>query len=173
VTRVSSAIAGIVALLLLGGVPARAADPLRDTIRDAAIYTFPVYEMMRIRWQATENPDNPSRVDVNTIRHSRRLADHTARTVTTPNNDTVYSVAWLELSASPVRVRVPDTDGRYDSLAFLDVYTNNVASIGRRTIGTRAAEFVVVAPEWRGALPSNLRVIHAPTNDVLLLARIV
>jgi hypothetical protein len=40
----------------------------------------------------------------NQFRHVRRLADHASRAVTTPNNDTLYSSAWLDLRAGPVEV---------------------------------------------------------------------
>ena len=43
------------------------------------------------------------------------------------NNDTVYSIAQLDVSGGPVRLRVPDADGRYYVLQFVDAWTNNFA----------------------------------------------
>ena len=40
----------------------------------------------------------------NTIYARRMLADHTSRGVTSPNNDTLYASAWLDLPQGPVTV---------------------------------------------------------------------
>jgi hypothetical protein len=74
---------------------------LLDLARRATIYLFPVYEMYRTRWQATVNEANPLRQRLNRFRHIAQLADHRARSVTAPNNDTFYSSAWLDLSLEP------------------------------------------------------------------------
>ena len=53
------------------------------------------------------------------------------------NNDTVYSIAQLDLSGGPVRLRVPDAGGRYYVLQFVDAWTNNFAYVGHRATGHR------------------------------------
>ncbi len=148
-------------------------DSVRETIREAFHYALPVYEFMRTRWQDVENPQNAARVAPNAPQHWRRLADHTTRDITTPNNDTLYSSAWLDLTGGPLLVRVPDTANRYYSVAFMDLFTNNFAYVGRRVTGTGAGEFVLVGPDWRGAPSSGQRVIQAPTNDVWMFVRIL
>ncbi|MFO1197624.1 MAG: DUF1254 domain-containing protein [Burkholderiaceae bacterium] len=103
----------------------------------------------------------------------RKLSTPADRWVTTPNNDTLLSSAWLDLSTGPVVLTVPDTAGRYYSVALIDSYTNNFAILGRRTTGTRAGEFVVVGPRWGGTLPETRRVLRAPTDDVLVFVRVL
>ena len=44
---------------------------------------------------------------LNRFRHIAQLADHRARAVTTPNNDTFYSSAWLDLSRVPLLRTLP------------------------------------------------------------------
>jgi hypothetical protein len=144
-----------------------------DVLQQAFTYAFPVYEMMRVRWNYTEDPNNPLRSGANEIAHGRALIDHTRRVVTTPNNDTLYSRTILDLSVGPVNIHVPDTAGRYYSLAFYDIFTNNFAYIGRRLNGTRDGDYVVVGPDWSQMLPPNSRVIRAPSNDVLVLTRVL
>jgi hypothetical protein len=152
--------------------PANAVPPA-STLERAFIYAFPIYEMMRVRWNYIEDPNNPLRSGVNEIAHGRTLIDHTRRVVTTPNNDTVYSRTILDLSVGPVQIHVPDTNGRYYSLAFYDIFTNNFAYIGRRLTGTREGTYLVVGPHWNGTIPTPSRVIRAPSNDVLVLTRIL
>lgn len=144
-----------------------------SVIEEAFRYAFPIYEMMRIRWSYLEDPKNSARSRVNDIVHGRTLIDPTRRTVTTPNNDTVYSRTVLDLSIGPALIHVPDTEGRYYSLALYDIFSNNFGYIGRRLTGTRQGDYVVVGPHWKELLPVNSRVIRCPTDDVVMLTRIV
>jgi hypothetical protein len=161
----------------LAGGSARAAElkdaELSGLVKKTYVYAFPVYEMYRTRFGAVYTPQNPTRTDLNQFNHIRALSDHTARQVTTPNNDTLYSSAWLDLSQEPMVFSVPDTAGRYYSMAFMDFYTNNFAYVGRRTTGTKAGDYLVVGPEWSGLAPQGLPVIKSPTNAVWLLSRIL
>jgi hypothetical protein len=52
------------------------------------------------------------------------------------NNDTLYSIAQLELGGGPLLLRVPDAAGRYYVLQFVDAWTSNFAYAGRRPAGT-------------------------------------
>jgi hypothetical protein len=144
---------------------------LSALVRKTYVYSFPVYEMYRIRYMAVYNQNNPGRIGLNQFRHARKLADHTSRAVTAPNNDTLYSSAWLDLSEEPLILSVPDTAGRYYSMAFMDFYTNNFAYVGRRVTGTKAGDYVIVGPNGNGPIPPGLPVIKSPTNAVWLLGR--
>lgn len=137
-------------------------------VRRAFVYSFPIHEMGRLRARAALNAMPGLQ-----FMHRRNLSTPDDRSVTTPNNDTLYSSAWLNLAHGPVKLSVPDTQGRYYSLAMIDAATDDFATIGRRTTGTHAGEFVVVGPDWISPLPDGLRVIRAPGNDVLLLLRVL
>jgi hypothetical protein len=143
-----------------------------DAFALAYRYALPVYEIARVRYALQLDPLAPVRLSSNHLFHGRALAAPASRLITTPNADTLYSLAFLDLRNGPVRVDVPDTDDRYYSLAFMDCYTNNFAYVGRRTTGTRAGSYLVTGPHAaRGK--SGPAVIAAPTADVLLLARIL
>jgi len=146
-------------------------ENIANLVKQAYDYSFPVYEMYRTRHRTVYVPDNPNRMDLNRFTHTRTLSNHRHRQVTAPNNDTLYSSAWLDLLLEPIVLTVPDTGGRYYSMAFMDFYTNNFAYVGRRTTGTRAGDYVVVGPQWNGAAPAALPVIKSPTNAVWLLGR--
>lgn len=146
---------------------------LRDLARRATIYLLPVYEMYRTRWQATVNEANPLRQRLNRFRHIAQLADHRARSVTTPNNDTFYSSAWLDLSIEPMFLTVPPVGDLYYSYAFIDLFTNNFAYVSHRLHGGEPPTHMIAGPAWTGDAPLDVKILRAPTNSVWLLGRIL
>jgi hypothetical protein len=146
---------------------------LRELARRATIYLFPVYEMYRMRWQATVNEANPLRQRLNRFRHIAQLADHRSRTVTTPNNDTFYSSAWLDLTHEPMFLTVPPVGDLYYCYAFLDLFTNNFAYVSHRLHGGEPPTHMIVGPGWTGDPSSEVKLVRAPTNSVWLLGRLL
>jgi hypothetical protein len=150
------------------------ADALAGRVDQAFEASYPMYEMARARFNAMVHPLNPGITPINgTPYHKRKLIDHRDRDVTTPNNDTLYSATWLDLHASPVRIQLPRIgDGRYWSVALLDIWTNNFAVLGREADGEGPLDVIVVGPHWRG-LPPQGQVLRSPSNDVQMLIRIL
>ena len=87
------------------------------------------------------------------------------------NNDTLYSMAYLDMSGGPLRLTVPDAAGAYYGLQFVDAWTNNVAYVGTRATGTEAAEFLLVPPGWTGTAPDGASVIPIPTTIAVIVGR--
>ena len=87
------------------------------------------------------------------------------------NVDTLYSFAFLDLAKEPQILSVPDTNGRYYLMPLIDAWTNIFASPGKRTTGTKAANFVITGPLWSGALPAGMTEYKSPTNFVMIGGR--
>src|SRR5258705_6039105 len=156
------------AVLGFGVHKATAADSDPATlIAKAYEYGFPIFEHARLVYLYSYYSANPQRVPVNSFGHRRRLADHTARTVTTPNNDTLYSSTVIDLSAGPVRLDVPDFGARYYSIAFLDAYTNNFAYLGTRMNGGKAGSYRIVSPDWPDHADDGVPLILAPNRHII------
>lgn len=111
----------------------------------------------------------PARPD-NQFGHATRLAGPETKFVSI-NNDTVYSIANVDVSGGPVRLDVPDTNGRYYVLQFVDAWTNNFAYVGQRATGTEAASFLLVPHDWDGESPRDARVIRLPTHIATIVGR--
>lgn len=160
------------------------AAALRTLATEAVTYAYPLYEMSRMRaatsprkcavGPAGDTPDSPQRW-CNVFIHARKLLGAGQSRVVTPNNDTLYSNAWLDLRDGPLVIDVPDTAGRYYVLGLLDFYTNPFACIGQRTTGTAARSIVITPPGWQGTLPAALQTagarIDAPTSWVWIIGR--
>ncbi|PSH69446.1 hypothetical protein CU102_08700 [Phyllobacterium brassicacearum] len=57
-------------------------------------------------------------------RHYARAATPADLDIVTPNNDTTYSWAWLDLRREPIVFETPDIDeGRYNVFQWVDLYT--------------------------------------------------
>ena len=109
----------------------------------------------------------------NSLVKTQTLSTPASRLVVTPNVDTLYSDAWLDLRRGPVLIRVPAIKTRFYVLQLLDMYTNTFANIGTRQTGTGAGTYAVVGPGWHGSLPSGARRIDAPTPDVWVIGRVL
>src|SRR5258706_10596406 len=173
--RFRAALALIAAAMLAFGLHnATAADSNSATlIAKAYEYGFPIFEHARLVYQYSYSSANPQRVPVNSFGHRRQLVDHTARTVTTPNNDTLYSSTVIDLSAGPVRLDVPDFGARYYSIAFVDAYTNNFAYLGTRMNGGKAGSYLIVSPDWRDSARDGVPLWRAPSNHIIAIVRIM
>lgn len=158
-------------------------DDMQQLARDAIIYTLPLYEMARMRAATCprRNPagmfagDGPASTLrwVNQLIHTRELLGPQHRQVVTPNNDTLYTNAWIDLSRGPVLLDVPDFAGRYYVLGLLDFYTNPFGYLGSRTTGTRAGTFLLHGPDWHGSVPAGVQAVACPTSAVWMIGRLL
>ena len=117
-------------------------------------------------------PDLTGRIIVNRHVHSTELADYRFRSVTTPNNDTLYTSAVLDLSVTPVELRLPETVDRYVSVALMDAFTDQFAHIGPRETRGKEQIYWIQGPGDPLPAPAGVSIIRATGNDVWLLARV-
>jgi hypothetical protein len=145
----------------------------RSLSYEAYIYLYPLVMMEVSRRQAVnvEADAKPGLGPPNQFHHLRAFPTVDFRAVVRPNFDTLYSSAWLDLTAGPVVVHAPDTDDRYFMLPMLDMWTDVFANPGKRTTGTGSQDFLVVGPGYNGELPEGKPVIEAPTAWVWVIGR--
>jgi hypothetical protein len=122
-----------------GGAPDPTASLLESAI-EAYIYGYPLVTMEMTRRVMT-NVEKPagSHAPMGQFANLREYPTAAFRDVTAPNADTLYSIAWLDLSQGPWILQVPDEHGRYYLLPMLEAWTDVFADPGTRTTGTGAA----------------------------------
>jgi hypothetical protein len=105
----------------------------------------------------------------NQIRNTPRVYTPDDKAVQTPNSDTPYSHAGLDLRTEPIVLTAPTIEGsRYFSIQLIDAYTHNFDYIGSRATGNDGGSFLVVGPSWEGEVPATVKkVIRSETELVL------
>jgi hypothetical protein len=140
---------------------------------DAYLYLYPLVTMDITRMQSTniEPGKEFGKGPMNAFTNVPVYPPGDFKGVVRVNFDTLYSIAWLDMTAEPMIVSAPNTDGRYYLLPMLDMWTDVFASPGWRTTGTQAGNFLVTPPGWNGAVPSAMTRISAPTPYVWIIGR--
>ena len=140
---------------------------------DAYLYFYPLITMDITRRVSinVEPGKKPGLGPTNMFNSFAAFPTADFKTVVRPNFDTLYSSAWLDMTAEPVIVSTPDTGGRYYLLPMLDMWADVFASPGWRTTGTKAGNFLVAPSGWTGRVPSGMTRIDAPTRHVWIIGR--
>jgi len=140
---------------------------------DAYLYFYPLISMDLTRKQSTNIQAGKEfgKGPMNMFVSVPEYPPGDLKVVVRINFDTLYSIAWLDLTKEPQIVSAPDTNGRFYLLPMLDMWTDVFASPGSRTTGTQAGNFLVARPGWTGAVPAGMARIDAPTPYVWVIGR--
>ena len=160
----------IVALLVLPAV-ARAADmtpaEARAVAKEAYIYGFPLVDCYRMMYVGTLDPTSPMfKAPLGTLKNEARLYTPEDKIIVTPNSDTLYSYAGLDLRAEPMVITLPAIEkDRYYSVQLVDLYTFNFDYLGSRRTGNGGGHFLIAGPDWKGETPQGIaKVARAETR---------
>jgi len=173
---------------LLAGlpVPAQAAITEQEAHAigvNAYLYFYPLisFDITRLYSTNVEPDKEPLKGPMNTFASAAAYPAGDNKFVVRVNFDTLYSIAYLDLTKEPMVVSSPDTNGRYFLLPMLDAWTDVFSSPGWRTTGTQAQTFLIVPQNWRPdlrdrliedfKLPKDIQVIDAPTPYLVIIGR--
>ena len=141
----------------------------------AFVYGFPWVFLPQIRYDWVTQPRNPKWVPyapLNQFWNSKELATAKYRDGGSPNNDTLYSMAVLDLAKEPLILSVPDVSERYYAFEIASADSDNFAYVGTRATGDKAGHYAIVGPDWKGSLPDGVQLLPASrTNSALMFGR--
>jgi len=160
----------LAALVLLPGCDSKKATPVdaakeaittqeaRQLAEEAYIFAYSMLENYKTMYAQAVNKDLPTfGAPFNQFSHRRELLDPTFTEIVAPNNDTLYSTAWLDLGTEPVVLSLPELpDKRYYVIHIVDMYAFNVEYIGARTTGYQPGRYLFAGPGWNGSVPEGI-----------------
>ncbi len=161
--------------LLTGKVDDWRTEYAYTTATQAFIYGFPYIYNAKLRHDWVTNRRDAAVMPyaaVNHFWHARSLTDATYRDGGCPNNDTLYSVAWVDLSREPIILSHPNMGNRYFTFELMAFTSDNFDYVGQRATGKAAGHFAITGPGWKGRLPAGVRKTQpSPTPWILVLGR--
>lgn len=163
----------VVVIAVLALPIAFAARQTVQTLKDGAecyLFGYSLVLMDATRQSMTDADQGGTRL--NHFVHVQYFPDHEFRQVVRPNNDTLYSTAWIDLTKEPLVLSVPVVEDRYYVMPLMDAWTNVFASVGTRATGSEAGNYVIAGPDWQGEVPAGLELIRSPTNMTWMIGRI-
>jgi len=150
-------------------------DEAYAAANDAYNYGFPILDMARTFKTSTSVnvPNGRGGNRVNEFSHFRNLADAKDRTVVLPNADTLYSMAWIDLSKGPQVIHSKKGTKRFHVFELLDPWTENFANIGSPVGGLPDGDYLVVKKNWKGKVPKGLKLIRSPYDRIWVIGRTI
>ncbi len=124
-------------------------DHLSALAEEAYIYAYPMlmgYRYLFGRYLAKGAP--PSATPLNTLVSDARGSRRRFKDVITPDADTPYSFATLDLRAEPYVLSVPSVTDRYYVMQFEDLLGFNEYFVGTSATGPAAGSYLLVGPRW-------------------------
>lgn len=156
------------------GIDGITAQQARGIAREAYLYGTPMVASYQTMHAFSIDKKNPQyKGPFNTVNNVARVFTPEDTAFVTPNADTPYTFAVLDLRAEPVVITVPAMEPRrYFVLQLMDLYTYNFAYIGSRSTGNGGGRFLVAGPNWKGKAPAGItKVIRSETDLVNLVGR--
>ena len=165
------------ALLLVGLAPAHAATgslspkEAQEIAVDAYIYGYSLVTTDITRVQMSNVSEvKELQAPTGTFFNIKGYPPATYRGVSATNADTLYSVAWLDLS-EPQVFSHPEIKDRFFTFELVDLWMIVKNSVGTNTSGSKAMTYLFTGPDWKGTVPAGMTHISFPTRYMVVLGR--
>lgn len=155
--------------------PASLAEAADKTVllQDALIYTLPLMMIKATEIKMTNTETATwTQAPINQLIKVPVLADASAKDVVTPNVDTIYTQAMIDLYQDAVVLKLPKTD-RFSIMQFMDAYTSTITIIDCMDLKEGGESFLLTGPFWKGEVPEGMTQVKCPSNMVWMLGRTI
>jgi len=137
---------------------------------EAYLYGYPLVYCVQEIVRASSDANLATAAPLNTFGHARQLFGPEVEFVS-PNNDTLYTIAAVDVTEEAQVLHLPDTHDRYYVMQFVDAWSNNFAYLGRRATGTKEGYYLLAGPDWEGEVPKGVNLLRTPTNIFVIVGR--
>jgi hypothetical protein len=170
------AVAAFVGTLLIASASGASAQDLtpseaKSIGEDAYIYGYSLVttEVTRVQMSNVDKVEG-MHAPMGQFANIKRYPPADYRGVSAPNADTLYSVAWLDLS-EPQVFSHPDLGKRFYLFEMTDLWMTDFDTPGTRTAGGKAATYLITGPGWNGTVPTGMKQIKSATRYMVILGR--
>ena len=150
--------------------------------QEAYVWAFPWLYLTQICWLWTSEEGKKLADEqgikipwapMNSFFHSTVLSNPSYQSGGSPNCDTLYSTAWVDLAKEPLVLTVPEITDRFYNIEMASLDSDNFAYVGTRATGTQAGHYLIAGPNWAGPVPANVSDIlpRSRTSIAFLLGR--
>ena len=147
----------IAIITLTGARPSVAQDQrvlagAKAIAEEAYLYGFPMIVGYNVMYEFfIDRNSGQFKAPINQINNEARVFTPKDTAISTPNSDTPYSMALLDLRAEPMVLCMPEIEkARYYDVQLVDLYTDNYGYMGSRTTGNGAGCYLVAGPGLEG-----------------------
>ncbi len=153
-----AAIVAMTAMPALAKKPAPTAQEVQAIAEEAFLYGFPMIVGYAVMDKYFIDRDSGQfKAPINQLHNEARVFTPKDTGISTPNSDTPYSMAMLDLRAEPMVLCMPEIEkARYYDVQLVDLYSNNYGYMGSRTTGNGAGCYLVAGPDWKGEAPRGI-----------------
>src|SRR5437016_4544638 len=165
-TLLGALLAAVVAFSIVRA-PAITPAETKAIADEGFIYGLPIVMNYGVMYEYAVDKGNPEfKAPFNQIKNEARVFTYKDTAIVTPNSDTPYSFAWMDLRAEPIVLSVPAVDPkRYYSVMLCDGNTYNYGYIGSRATGSEPGDYMVVGPDWKGATPPGIKKVFRSSTQ--------
>lgn len=118
-----------------------------------------------------QSPVDPQPHGINVWGHARAMLTDKVRLIETPNTETLYSFAVVDLADGPVVVVHPDLGERYFRTSVWELHGDTHA-ISQKQDGGHPPPYALLPLGWAGELPAGLKSIRVRSRYVLIAPHI-
>lgn len=164
-------LASAISLSHVGYSSASDQDELLQIAKDAYVYGYSLIttEVTRVQMTNVDKVSN-THAPMGQFANVKRYPPADYRGVSAPNADTLYSIAWVDLS-EPQVFSHPDMGKRFYLLPMYNLWMNIFDSPGARTTGGAATNYLLTGPGWEGKVPEGMTQVKSATRKMLILGR--
>jgi hypothetical protein len=144
---------------------------LKMIAEDSYLYGFPMIVGYKVLYDFFIDRDSGQfKAPINQINNEARVFTPKDTSISTPNSDTPYSMALLDLRTEPMVLCMPETEkARYYDVQLVDLYTHNYGYMGSRATGNGAGCYLITGPHWKGETPKGVAKIFASEAELSLV----
>ena len=156
------------------GIDAPSIVDTKAVAEEAFIYGLPIVMNYAVMNEfVLDKNSGQYKAPFNSVDNDARVFIYRDTAVVSLNNDSPYSMLWLDLRAEPMVISVPAVEKeRYYSVQLVDGNAYNYGYIGSRAIGVEAGAYLLAGPGWKGEIPDGIKkVFHSTTPFGLTISR--